>query len=1012
MEKAIRIRTDIDDNKYLKFELNQSYDFFEVLSLKIRQEDTYKLFASDYGVVVGRVLINNGLGVPNAKVSIFIPITEIDKSDVAKFGLYPYEYIADTNSNNIRYNLLPNTKQYECHRPVGTFPGKRGFLDNDVMAEIYDDYYKFTTKTNSSGDFMLFGIPTGTWRINLDVDLSDIGKFSQSPSDFVEEGWSINEFDSITRFKTNRNIDRLPQIFHKETTIDVVSFWGDETQYEVGINRVDLNVDKTIQPHAYFIGSNFGDSEKSSVNKNCTPRRSVGGLCEMVTTEGTIEMLREGLDGRIESFDVDGGRVINENGVWAYSIPMNLDYVTTDEFGNLIPSNDPNIGVPTRAKVRFRVGMDITDNIGRVRTRGEYLIPNNPTSGDNIEFDDYFLFDTLNGAELNDNRKDVLFRDIYWGLVYTVKNYIPRVQRRCFTTTCERAGRFLGIKNVDNCENNQSFPYNRILRPRKPLLEFILFRFCPLILLFTSLVVILNKIITGLRVFLSFFRNIIWVFQKIGCSLSHGPLFPRARAACRCYKMNILLNSSNSDNLSDSEGDQLPCTNNTPTSVICDDSIIPDSDNRRINGPNRLSRAAEWYYCKNIKDDDVDCPGDFYTGNREDGWKRQCRRLPIIVDRWPSYIVLNCESGNGDTAYYMPYKLFGQNEGCNSIDNETPKAWCSAFPGNVQGDDEYADATNINDVTRGGYVNCFFVNLMERLGAFDLVFYNDWVNGSLYHFLFKQKYRRNNKNRFCDVECDNTSNNCRSLSVVDTFNTSDPDLGDSGLLKYYNNKYYYIGSNKDMTIKLFATDLTLLSPLNRRNPHRLPYILDEFTSTTYNRPPNSNILLDDNSNIVDTTGVIPLLFNFNPITCSLNIDSTNRNNVNKICEIGVGLDERRETDDGVFIEVNGKIDNNDIENTDIRNSITLFRNNLNPEMIRQKFIDEYGTLNTNFGGLSPFNSASTDIGDDYFNFRLGISTQPNLFATKNSYYYYFGLHPENNALTELYKKYVLNCGDE
>jgi hypothetical protein len=103
----IRIRTTPGgEDKYLTVNLNQDFDFVEILSLKLRQDDVYRNFCSDYGAVVGRVIVNNGLGVPNAKVSIFIPIDEIDKENSELFGLYPYEQVTDVNSNGIRYNYF------------------------------------------------------------------------------------------------------------------------------------------------------------------------------------------------------------------------------------------------------------------------------------------------------------------------------------------------------------------------------------------------------------------------------------------------------------------------------------------------------------------------------------------------------------------------------------------------------------------------------------------------------------------------------------------------------------------------------------------------------------------------------------------------------------------------------------------------------------------------------------------------------------------------------------------
>ena len=147
---TIRIRTTpLGDDKYLKVNIEQEFDFLEVLSLKLSQEDAYREFCSDYGVIAGRVTINRGFGIPNARVSIFIPIDDEDKLDPVKKGIYPYENLNDKDSNNIRYNVLPKESESEnqCFTPVGTFPTKREVLDNDTIMEVYEKYYKYHLPT-------------------------------------------------------------------------------------------------------------------------------------------------------------------------------------------------------------------------------------------------------------------------------------------------------------------------------------------------------------------------------------------------------------------------------------------------------------------------------------------------------------------------------------------------------------------------------------------------------------------------------------------------------------------------------------------------------------------------------------------------------------------------------------------------------------------------------------------------------------------------------------------------
>ena len=154
-ERSYRIRTDVTKDKVVRVKTEQDYDFLEILSLKIKQEDTYKLHTSNYGVIVGRVLANDAFGVPNSKVSVFIELDDDDKlrSDIT--NIYPYTSFQTKDSDGRRYNLLPDDSNDDCYRVVGTFPNKRLVLDDDTYLEVFDKYYKYTTVTNKSGDYMI-----------------------------------------------------------------------------------------------------------------------------------------------------------------------------------------------------------------------------------------------------------------------------------------------------------------------------------------------------------------------------------------------------------------------------------------------------------------------------------------------------------------------------------------------------------------------------------------------------------------------------------------------------------------------------------------------------------------------------------------------------------------------------------------------------------------------------------------------------------------------------------------
>lgn len=471
--KSYRIRTEVGKDKSLYVKLDQKFDVLEILSLKLRQEGLYKLHTSDYGVIVGRVLANNGFGIPNAKVSVFIQISDDDIRRNEILGLYSYNTTRDKDADGIRYNLLPDAPVNECHKVVGTFPSKTMVLDNDIVLEVYDKYFKFTTKTNDSGDYMIFGVPTGNQTVHVDLDLSDIGLLSQRPRDFVYKGYTIEQFENPNQFKGGTELSALSQIFSQDSMVEVIPFWGDDNEGLVGISRNDVNIQFKFEPTCVFMGSVISDNSSNGFSKKCVPTNAMGNMDELVTGNGTIEMIRKKPDGSVEEFQIQGNQLIDGNGVWCYQIPMNLDYMKTDEYGNMVPTDNPEEGIPTRARVRFRISMqDFEENVSNY-FRAKVLVPHNPETTGEVDY----AFGT--------GTQDSSYRDLFWNNVYSVKSYIPRIQKGRGI----RTERFSGIKHCNIHGQNNPIPYNNI-RIRLPFMFTVI---CAIIKAYIWVLRMLNK---------------------------------------------------------------------------------------------------------------------------------------------------------------------------------------------------------------------------------------------------------------------------------------------------------------------------------------------------------------------------------------------------------------------------------------------------------------------------------------------------------------------------------------
>jgi len=159
--------------------------------------------------------------------------------------------------------------------------------------------------------------------------------------------------------------------------------------------------------------------------------------------------------------------------VWLTELPMNLDYIVTNEFGERVISNDPTIGIPTKGKYRFKVKWQQPPTLTEQTRRPYYLIPNIKEYGwnslsqdpnistntaqsqkDKLNSTYYFGLDWsgytqgFTGQEQIDRLTEVIncedtFYEFIFNKVYTVSSFIDEFKNGA-------KGRFIGIKEIDS----------------------------------------------------------------------------------------------------------------------------------------------------------------------------------------------------------------------------------------------------------------------------------------------------------------------------------------------------------------------------------------------------------------------------------------------------------------------------------------------------------------------------------------------------------------------------------
>ena len=837
--KSYRVRTKIGTginspqvDRYLTVKLDNTIDTIEMMSLKISKTNFYRLSSAKYGVVVGRAIANGGFGVPNVRVSIFIPANEETLNDPVLKEIYPYSDINVKDSNKVRYNLLDDVTDDDCHRDVGTFPTKRMVLDDDNYLEIFDKYYKFTTRTNASGDYMIFGVPVGSWQLHVDMDLSDIGVLSQKPRDMIYKGYHISQFDSPNQFKESNNLDSLPQIISQDTAVYIYPFWGDAGENIIGITRHDIDIDYKFEPTCVFMGSIISDTNTNRISKKCIPSDSMGSMEDLVTGPGTIEMIRKTITGTVEEYSIQGNQLIDDHGVWCYQIPMNLDYMMTDEYGNLVPSDNPEKGIATRASVRFRVSMnDLSDdNVNTYRCK--VLIPNNPKiTKENPTANPDYVFGTLTDESS--------YRDLFWNNIYTVKSFIPRFQRG----NGNRNRRFSGIKMCNYYGSNNPMPYNN-MRVR---LSFKFRISCLLVKLLIALIGVYNRI-------LSFFVPFFVSFTESSVLKTLSALSFAGKDASVLEFLGKLL----------AAGLTLGFTHYVGLMAYL---LIRLGEKAKsfsclyIDGSLCSSLEDEWYFAPGCTNKDV--------YNHKPLWVNMMNKIEGKNEGEPAAVPYNNDKKDGlDDKVSIDYTNKKESDEIEKVEVEG-KSYSYVISRGV----EY-------------FKQCIEISLAEEYRAIQFDFYNDWINGTVYiprwerHIKRKRRFWLFGKVRTVIRACNETFSSkkikfteqcalsvklnngavvnkvgCKSNSKrryichkragrqqVSIFNTAGvvhQELTSSELYAYYFKPcevFKLKEENITKKVNLFATDIALLGSFNDYSFSETPRFIDNLQTTTYQLP--------------------------------------------------------------------------------------------------------------------------------------------------------------------------------
>lgn len=249
------------DDLNIDVNLYRSYATLDTLSVYNNMVNSFPVQESETGTVFGRLIAtqkvkdanNNNIKIPlkNVPIGIFNP-TDVFQSPTD----------SDENGNRLTLNLKEASFENEYFNFNSYSSDTTNYLISGSGFTVVPDEYRFVTRTNDEGEFVIHNVPIGTQTVFFEVDL-----FKQG---LTKDEIALNFFsfpaDDIP------NIAEIPSLFFRQFSIDVVPNWGtSQTGYTELNIRANLDLRKWATFYIEEVAFNNKNFEELQQNGFFTP---------------------------------------------------------------------------------------------------------------------------------------------------------------------------------------------------------------------------------------------------------------------------------------------------------------------------------------------------------------------------------------------------------------------------------------------------------------------------------------------------------------------------------------------------------------------------------------------------------------------------------------------------------------------------------------------------------------------------------------------------------------------
>lgn len=221
------------DDFYVNIKLKRTFSTLDTLNIYNNIVNSIPTQQSETGVVFGRLMAlqtikdaeGNNIRIPlkNVPVGVFNPSED-----------YPTSSSVSENGDRIFLNIKESANPNEYFNIESFNLDKDKLLRSGSQFDSVPEQYKYITKTNEEGEFVIYDVPIGTQTVVFEVDLLKQG--------LTRDEIALNFFpfppddDAI--------IDQIPNFSFKQFPIDVVPSWGTT---QTGYTELDVVVNMDLR---------------------------------------------------------------------------------------------------------------------------------------------------------------------------------------------------------------------------------------------------------------------------------------------------------------------------------------------------------------------------------------------------------------------------------------------------------------------------------------------------------------------------------------------------------------------------------------------------------------------------------------------------------------------------------------------------------------------------------------------------------------------------------------------